>query len=158
MSATLLESLTIVFESPLSRPNQKSRRPPPSTRTIFPALTRLEFKGVSEYLEDVVARIDAPLLDSIYITFFNQLIIDIPQLAQFMRRTARFLAANEAYVCSDHSDVWVGYLPPTDISGKRSGLRISCEGLDWQLSCSSAGLNIIPPFHRHGETPLLPPP
>jgi hypothetical protein len=135
--STTLESLTIGFESPLSRPDWESRRPPSLIRTVFPVLTRFEFKGVSEYLEELMARIDAPLLDSIYITFFNQLIFDIPQLAQFMRRTARFLEVNEAHVFSDYSNIWVGYLPPTETYAydkKKSGLRISCEGLDWQLS------------------------
>ena len=46
-----LKSLTIEFESPLSRPDRESRRPPPPTRTVLPALTRFEFQGVSEYLE-----------------------------------------------------------------------------------------------------------
>ena len=48
-----------------------------------------------------MARIDAPLLDSISITFDHLLISDIPQLAQFMRRTTRIQgelqALKEAY-------------------------------------------------------------
>ena len=73
-----LNSLTIGFESPLSRPVRQNGRPPPPTRTVLPALTRLEFKGVSEWLEAVVARIDAPLLGFVQVTFFHQLIFDIP--------------------------------------------------------------------------------
>jgi hypothetical protein len=46
----------------------------------------LHFRGVSEYLEYVVIRIDAPRLDSLYMRFFHQLIFDIPQLAQFVSR------------------------------------------------------------------------
>jgi hypothetical protein len=61
--STNLKSLTIEFESPLSRPNQESRHPPPlNTHTVLPALTHFQFKGVSEYLEDLVAQIDAPFL------------------------------------------------------------------------------------------------
>ena len=60
---TRLESLWIRFRSPRSRPDRR-RRPPPPTRTLLPALTRFTFKGVSEYLDDLVARIDAPLLDN----------------------------------------------------------------------------------------------
>ena len=129
-----LKSLTIEFESPRSRPDQESRRPPPPTRTVLPALTRFEFRGASEYLEDLVARIDAPLLDSICITFFHQLIFDIPQLAQFMRRTTRFQALNEAHVDFDYYGVQVGSLPPTRTFDEKSRLRISCRELDWQLS------------------------
>ena len=129
-----LKSITIAFESPLSRPDQKRRCSPPPTRFVLPALTRFEFRGVSDYMEDLVAQIDAPLLNSIWITFFNQLVFDIPQLAKFMRRTTRFQALNEAHVDFDYSGVHVGYLPPTRNLLQKSGLRISCRELDWQLS------------------------
>ena len=131
-----LKYLTIGFQSPLSCPNRlgEVRRPPPLTRTVLPALIRFEFKGASEYLEGLVARIDAPLLDSIYITFFHQLIFNIPQLAQFMGRTTKFQALNEAHMDFDYSGAQVGYFPPTQTFDERSGLRISCGELDWQLS------------------------
>jgi hypothetical protein len=125
-----LKSLTIIFESPLSRPDRERQVLPLPTRTILPALTRFEFKGVSEYLEDLVARIGAPLLDSIWVTFFHQLIFDIPQFAQFMRRTTWFQALNEAHVDFDNYGVQVGYLSPTQTLGTKSGLRISCRELD----------------------------
>ena len=129
-----LESLTLEFMSPLSRPNRATRRPPPPTRKVLPALTRFRFRGASEYLEDLVARIDAPFLDSICITFFHQLIFDIPQLAQFMGRTTRFQALNEAHVEFTYPVVQVGYLPQIRTFDETSGLRLSCRGLDWQLS------------------------
>jgi hypothetical protein len=68
--STRLQYVRIKFESPRSRPDLKIRRPPPPTRFLLPVLTKLEFKGVAEYLEDLVARIDAPLLDKLEITFF----------------------------------------------------------------------------------------
>ena len=128
-----LKSFILEFQSPLSRPGRERRRPPPPTRTVLPALAHFRFKGVSEYLEDLMARIDAPLLDSIRIVFFHQLIFEIPQLAQFMRRTTRFQTPNEAHVDFNNSGVRVGYSPPTRI-GERSRLKISCRELDWQLS------------------------
>jgi F-box-like len=129
-----LSSLTLKFESPLSRPDREPRHPPPLTRTVLHALTRFEFKGVSEYLEHLVARIDTPLLDSIQITFFQQLIFDIPQLAQFMRRPTRFQTLNKADVIFDYTGVQVGHLPPTWSLDENFGLRISCKDLEWQLS------------------------
>ena len=143
-----LKSLTIEFESPLSCPDRARRRPPPPTRVIIPALTHFKFRGVSEYLEDLIARIDAPLLDAIWITFFHQLIFDIPELAQFMRRTTNFeaLTGNEVYLSVDY-DILAQSVPPMrgfkniadqkkcrQTSGEKSGLRISCRKLDWQLS------------------------
>ena len=143
-----LKSLTIGFESPLSHPDRRNQRPPPSIRTVLPALTHFVFKGVSEYLEVFVARIDAPLLESIQITFFHQLIFHIPQLAQFMGRTTNFEAPRELHVGFDYYEVLVESLPPIrgikniaeqskhrETSGfDESVLRISCRKLDWQLS------------------------
>ena len=120
--------------TPLSCPDRERRYPPPLTRTALHALTRFEFKGVSEYLEYIVARIDTPLLDSIRITFFQQLIFDIPQLAQFMRRTTRFQTLNEADMIFNDTSVQVGYLPPTWTLDENFGLRISCRDLEWQVS------------------------
>src|SRR6266852_166844 len=45
---TRLEELSLIFESPLSRP---VRRPHPPTRSILLTLNYLRFEGVSEYLE-----------------------------------------------------------------------------------------------------------
>jgi hypothetical protein len=79
-----------------------------------------------------MARIDAPLLDTIYITF-HQSTFNIPELAKFMRRTARFQALNEAHVNFDYEGVLVQSLPPTQLD-EISGLRIICEDIDWDPS------------------------
>jgi hypothetical protein len=131
---TNLKSLTIEFESPLSRPDRENRRPPPPRRIILPALARFEFQGVSEYLEDLVARIDAPFLDSIWITFFHQLIFNIPLLAQLLRRTTSFGALNEAHVDFDYYGLVVRSLPLPRISDEKSGLIITCADDGWQFS------------------------
>jgi hypothetical protein len=76
-----LKSLLIEFQAAPFHPDPESRRLPPPTRIVLPALTRFEFQGISEYVEDLVVRIDAPLLDSIDIAIFHQLPFDISQLA-----------------------------------------------------------------------------
>ena len=127
-----LKSLTVAFKSPLSCPDRKKRRsPPPQTRTVLPALIRFEFQGASEYLEDLLARIDTPMLNSIWVTLFSQLLFDIPQFSQFMERTITF---NEAHVDFDYNGVQVESPSSTQTSNETSGLRISCRELDWQLS------------------------
>ena len=149
---TNLESLFIKFESPLSRPQRERRRPPPPIRTVLPALIRFQFKGASEYLEDFVARIDASLLDSISIVFFHQLIFDIPQLAQFMRRTTKFQELENVHVqfgknVHVYHDQNV-YTPPPSQTLDRSGLKISCRELDWQLSSlPQVFIPFIPSIH-----------
>jgi hypothetical protein len=126
-----LKSLTIGFDIFQSHPNKESRRLPRPTRTVLPALTLFEFRGASEYLDDLVARIDAPLLDSFSITFFNQFIFDISQLAQFMRRTTRIQVPNEAHVDFDYYDVQVEFRPPTLNLVEKPGLKITCRAINW---------------------------
>ena len=133
-----LETLIIKFESPRSRPDR--RHPPRPTRTLLPVLTKLQFKGVSEYLEDLVARIDAPLLDELEITFFHQLLFDTPHLSQFIGRTPRFKAYNEARVVFHD---WVVSTVSVSAFDGRLCLIILCISSDWQLSslaqvCSSS--------------------
>ena len=128
-----LESLCIKFQSHRSLPYQESRCQPPPTRTILPALTRIELKGVCEWLEDVVARIDVPLLDPAWITFFHPVIFDIPQLSRFIRRTAMFQAFDEAHLEIDFDSVHVGPLKVTEKHKNSSGFGISCEEMDQQL-------------------------
>jgi hypothetical protein len=139
-----LKAFSIGFESSLSRPNLESQHPP-LNRTVLPALTRIQFSGVSEYLEDLVARIDVPLLDSIWVDFFNDLIFDVPQLAEFTRRTTGIQPLNEAHVEFDYSGVQVGYPPPTWIVDERSGLKISYGKLDLQLSSMAQVITLFFP-------------
>jgi hypothetical protein len=73
---TRLHRLDLSFESPQSRPDWAGRRPPPPTRSVLPVLTRFVFKGVCDYLEDLVAHIDAPQLNRLEVTLFNQIVFD----------------------------------------------------------------------------------
>ena len=124
-----LEQLDIGFRSPRSRPPQEGRHPP-YTCSVLPALTELKFIGVSEYLEDLVTRINAPLLNQLHITFFHQLIFDTPQLAQFISRTPKLKAYNGARVIFSGSRATIT-LPRRGNLGLRLG--ISCRQSDWQL-------------------------
>jgi len=131
-SMTKLRSLDLQFVSPRSRPSRASRRPPPRIRTLLPALTHFFFKGVSEYVEDLVARIDTPLLHNIHISFFNQLIFDIPQLSHIVNRIERFNGVNAKISFSRLS-------ASVELSSGTDGhpsllLEISCRQADWQLS------------------------
>src|SRR5216684_851590 len=87
-----LKSLSLAFISPQSHPGLESRQPPPLKRSVIPSLTLFSFKGVSEYLEDLVTCIDGPRLSRFYITFFNQIDFDSPRLAEFIHRIPRLRA------------------------------------------------------------------
>ena len=140
---TSLEVLRIRFKSPQSRLDRR-RRPPPLARILLPALTRFTFKGVSEYLDDLIARIDAPLLDELHITFFHQLIFDTPQLTQFINRTPNFKAHAEAHVEFSDWGVWV------ETINEELSLGILCKQSDWQLSflAQVCGSSFIPTIER----------
>jgi F-box-like len=128
---TRLEKLVIGFDSPQCCPDRRSRRPPLSTRSLLPALTTFQFKGVGEYLEDLVARIDAPLLDDLEITFLHQLIFDTPQLAQFISRTPRFNVYDGARVVFSELEVRITLSQTNNETLKLGFLSNRSE---WQLS------------------------
>jgi hypothetical protein len=128
-----LTELTIGFESPASRPDR--RGPPPLSRVILPTLRWLEFNGVSEYLEDFVARIDTPRLLTLNISFLHQLIFDIQQLSNFIRHAGLLRSSNDAKLIffNDHIDINLSPLKATDFS-KKFNLRIYCGAIDSQVS------------------------
>ena len=130
-----LEALSLRFRSPQSRPDWESQSLPPPKRSILPALRILYFKGVTEYLEELVARIDTPQLVGINITFFNQIDFDCPRLAQYINRTPTLSALDEAHVQFDHwtASVILRYRI-SDVSFGDLQIDISCEEQDWQLS------------------------
>ena len=97
-ASSSLEAVSLRFESPESRPDSQSRSLPPTNRSILPALAYFRFKGVNEYLEDVVTFIDAPQLKNMQIYFFNQINFDTRRLAQFINRTPELGKDDEVYV------------------------------------------------------------
>ncbi|KAH8978776.1 hypothetical protein EDB92DRAFT_1956025 [Lactarius akahatsu] len=83
---TRLEWLVISFS--LATLSGERRGPPPLTRVVLPALTRLNFRGDGEYLNDFVSQIDTPLLDHLGATFFNWYGgLELPHLSDFILRT-----------------------------------------------------------------------
>ena len=127
---TRLEHLCIEFKSPLSRPPREGQHHP-LTRSVLPALVKLTFVGVSEYLEELVTRIDAPSLGQLHITFFHQLVFDTtPRLVQFISRTPKLKAYDEARMTFSDSCATIS-LPGRDNLGLQ--LKILCRQSEWQL-------------------------
>jgi len=100
---TRLESLSLKFRSPGDIPDRAIQIPPPHTRTLFPALTDLYFEGPYEYMEDLVAQIDAPLLESVQIALFNHDVPEVSELAKFVRRADKLSSPQEAEVIFESS-------------------------------------------------------
>ena len=95
---TRLESLSLIFQSPQSLPDRAIRIPPPHTCTLLPALAHLCFKGAPEYMEDLVAQTDAPSLESVQITLFNQEVLEVSELAKFSHHADKLSIPHQAEV------------------------------------------------------------
>ena len=129
---THLETLWLRFTSPQSRPDPAHQRPPPPTRSVLPALTWFSFKGVNEYLEVVVARINAPRLDTLTIVFFNDIVFDTPQLTHFISCTPMLKTFTKARITFEGGAASIDRLSRSSYKGLQ--VKILCEKLDWQIS------------------------
>ncbi|KAH9963614.1 hypothetical protein BC827DRAFT_1266385 [Russula dissimulans] len=136
-----LEYFTLRFRSPLSRPNRERLHPPHLTPTVLPTLTSLDFRGCSEYLEDLVSRIDVPLLSSLEIDFFHQLTFDHSQLTRLIGRAEHLRALSRVEIAFSLEVVRAFFTLPTGTPPAhplgltpRLQFNISCSGLDWQTS------------------------
>jgi hypothetical protein len=119
----------------LSVPDQTRRPPITEIQTVLPALTNFTFLGTSEYLEDLVARINSPKLDQIRIDFVNQPAnFQASQLSQFIGRTGPVFSHAEAtfsdeYTFSMHPQT---IRPPWYLS--TPGIIIRWGKVDWRVS------------------------
>jgi hypothetical protein len=128
-----LESLTVGFHSPASSP-PSSITPPPAQCIILPSLTFLDFHGTSEYLEEIVARIDLPSLCNIAIKLFNQIFFELPRFCQFIPHLNMLGSPTEVYVTHAAELVSVSLFQGGKFWSQKCMLGTSCRRLDWQLS------------------------
>ena len=130
-----LEFIRLDFRCPRPRPALESRRPlpPPLTRPILPSLTEILFQGASEYSEEFLARIDAPRLKKMHITFFNEIVFDTPQLLQFISRTPTLRAQEQGHIVFSHRESVVKFRSQTSDNGELF-VQIRCTASDWQVS------------------------
>ena len=132
-----LSDFTIEFQ--LATPHPDRIHPPPVTRTILPALTDFRFKGASEYLEDLVSRVDTPQLDRIQIWYYNQLVdFRVPQLAKFVHRSAGLKLTQSRYAqvnfCNDRVTFDTSRHANHHWYSHSAMTSIICQGADWQVS------------------------
>ncbi|KAH9056284.1 hypothetical protein EDB87DRAFT_1258031 [Lactarius vividus] len=112
------------------------------TLTAFPRLKVLSFRGGSAYLEGVLARISAPSLQMLSLSFFAQLTFDLPCLVRFVCAHAEADGAGFQFHTAElHFDAEAACVlldsRVTDSGQARTNpvqLRVSCRVLDWQLA------------------------
>jgi len=144
---TRLRVLSIGFRSPRPRGDRERRHLSLLKRLVFPSLTDFSFKGDSEYLEDIVGRIDAPALERFSITFFNQLVFDTPLLRDFLSRTEVFREPHRADIIINPNIRLTLFRLEGTVEHYILDVIISSRVAEWQLSsmeqfCSSS----FPPF------------
>ena len=134
----VLEEFFIGFSIPIPRPSTErellgEQRAP----VTLPSLKILRFKGVSTYLESLVAQIRVPLLEQLLITSFNQIAIALPHLSNLIHNTEA-LKLPSAAVRFDRNVVFVTtafhgppWFPPAPFL-----FRMKCNELDWQIDCA----------------------
>jgi hypothetical protein len=137
---TCLSALTklenLVLGSRFRKPRYREERlspPPPPPRSVFPALTDFSFKGYAEYLEDLVAGIDAPCLNDLSITFISPSVLHTPEIAQFISRTPNFSAPEKACLIFYESFVCV-MLPSRTFGYREPHVNISYSDSHWPYS------------------------
>jgi hypothetical protein len=131
-----LKFLEIGWSFPTSRPSQQSSLSPyPQTHVALPALSEFHFRGDNEYLEDVVAGIDAPNVEQFNVKLFEQDSFDLPQLAEFTRRTEELMASPH------RTSIWlwergfsITHYFGSPSPGRTFQLQISCHELTRQMA------------------------
>ena len=141
-----LQILSIGFISAVPRPDLGSERflPPgrvSQARIELPALTQLIYRGVSTYLEYLLTRTRAPLLQDIDITLFNQLTLRIPRTCTFISDLELFRPTGvrvEFAQKSAHILLFTASTPlqPSEPQSRSPDISVSvpCGRLDFQVS------------------------
>lgn len=112
---------------------EPTNRCPSLTRAVLPTLATFCFTGVSEYLEDLISRVDAPGLNYLHLQFFDQPIFDVPQLSQLFHRFERLRSPLKAIIVIYEGAIKVSMSSPVGNSDILSMILL-CTGLDRQIS------------------------
>jgi hypothetical protein len=139
-----LETLSLHFISFPPRRNHLGLPPQSGERVVLPALGCLNYGGTSEYLDSLVARIDAPRLGDVDITFLSEPVMDASELGRFFERIETQTSLSQADVRTSADAISISL--PNSSASTLLRLQISCEQLDWQLSSMAQVCSQLSPF------------
>jgi hypothetical protein len=135
---TKLKSLKIRFQQSSSYMNQLPdyllALPRPHRSIVLPALTDLSLACTGEYLESFVARLHAPLISSIGVSFFYKLIPALPQLSDLIGRAETLKSLQTAVVNLSHPNVSLTLSPSGGPHRTRLSFGFPRNGGECQLS------------------------
>ena len=126
----------------------------PIKRTVLPSLCELTFSGIFQYLEDLVAQIDTPLLNSLNIYYVDQGIeFEVLQLSQFLDRSEVLVKtlSDKCEITLSDDHVYLDIFGPGPWDSNEVGaisVGIGCEGTGQKVSQLTNLLS--------GITPIIP--
>ena len=104
-----LRSISLHFSSTTSYVFPPS---PPSQRAVLPALTRLLFRGMAEYLERLILKIDAPCLGDIQATVIDKSIFCLARLGDFIDRIEMHKSHHHARILTSEHAISISLTQP----------------------------------------------
>ncbi|KAI9432403.1 hypothetical protein H4582DRAFT_1112410 [Lactarius indigo] len=135
-----LEELSICFSNPLPHSSAEIERLGElETPVTLPKLKRFTFRGISAYLESLIAQISAPHLEQLSVTLLNTVGFALPHLSHFTNTTEglRLPTAEIIFdrdvvaVVMDHRGLQLGNRPSS------FSLRVICNVFDRQINCAA---------------------
>jgi len=108
---------------------------PLPTHVVLLSLTSFYFQGISDHLEDLVAQIDAPMLQNLSLTLGG--IIRIPQLLRFISRTEKLKLPIRAVFVFERRGLLLKFLPSDRFEFSSTFNWFSDQFIAMALLCSS---------------------
>ena len=124
-----LQSLSLHF---LSDAHSLCPPPPSVERYVLPVLSHLNFWGNTEYLDDLVTRIDAPRLVHIRVTMYNIVTLNLSTLSEFIDRIGMHKSHRRAFIRSSKRAISLSLIQPGTSTYLK--LQVSCKPFSKQLS------------------------
>jgi hypothetical protein len=148
-----LEILMVHFYTAISK--RRFESPAQPTPITLPSLKVLAFRGSSTYMEGVLSRINAPLLTTFNVEFFNQITFDLRRLREFVRTVGNFrFHSVEMHFDKDFVSVIVD--PQSQREDSHPFLvQVKCEPLNWQAACAAQICDALEPLVKRVENLTL---
>jgi len=142
-----LQDFEISFSSPVPNRDIDMLRMPKiaHTTTTLPNLRSFTFGGVSAYLEALLSHMNAPLLERLSVTFFDQLSVSVPHLRQFVTTIGNIRPTKVLFFFYDKAAA-VLMFPSAITWSCVVDIRVDCDRLDRQVSSMAQISDILSPL------------
>ena len=140
-----LEEMSIGFAIPIPLPSSEGELlPTPIPPVTLPALRRLTFRGMSVYLDNLVAQINTPLLKQLSLTLLFELAFTLVNLTEFTHRTIGLRCLFARVIFNEESASIEGGQYEKWATGKGSlYVNVTCEPLDWRIDSAIQVCNAL---------------